>query len=223
MHKYRFAFDRNKLIMLLGGAVLSGVLMFAAGILIGLALTAPSRSELAMLRAQNVAQQAAAKAAPVQPAVQPAAQTPAAVAPPQVQAQAPASMPQVQAQALAATPPVMAPTVVTPAIQTVAAPIVTVMDVSSASGLGTAIPTEKDVFSLQIGAYPDAKAARELQTDLRERGYPAAIFTGVDSERKEWHAVRIGGFATLGKASAAAAAFTGKERLQALIRPSDTL
>ena len=212
MHKYRFAFDRNKLIMLLGGAVLSGVLMFAAGILIGLALTAPSRSELAMLRAQNVAQQAAAKAAPVQPAVQPAAQTLAAVAPPQV-----------QAQAALAPPPVMAPTVVIPAVQTAAAPTVTAADFSSASGLGTAIPAEKDVFSLQIGAYPDAKAARELQTDLRERGYPAAIFSGVDSERKEWHAVRIGGFATLGKASAAAAAFTGKERLQALIRPSDTL
>jgi len=216
MRKYRFAFDRNKLIMLLGGAVLSGVLMFAAGILIGLALTAPSRSELAMLRAQNVAQQAAVKAAaqppPVQPPIQPAAQTLAAVAPPQV-----------QAQAALAPPPVMAPTVVIPAVQTAAAPTVTAADFSSASGLGTAIPAEKDVFSLQIGAYPDAKAARELQTDLRERGYPAAIFSGVDSERKEWHAVRIGGFATLGKASAAAAAFTGKERLQALIRPSDTL
>jgi len=215
MRKYRFVFDRNKLIMLLGGAVLSGVLMFAAGILIGLALTAPSRSELAMLKAQ----QSAAKGASESPA-RPAAQTLAAVAPPQVPAQT--ATPQVQAPAPAAAP-VMAPTVVTPAIQTAAPPPVAVVDVSSVSSLGTAIPAEKDVFSLQIGAYPDAKAARELQTDLRERGYPAAIFTGVDTERKEWHAVRIGGFATLGKASAAAAAFTGKERLQALIRPSDSL
>jgi len=207
MQKYRFAFERNKLIMLLGGAVLSCILMFAAGILIGLALEAPSRSEVAMLKAE----QAAARTASESPA-RPAAQTAPAVAPPQVQAQAPA-----------ATPPVMAPTVVPPAIQTAATPTVAVADVSSASGLGTAIPAEKDVFSLQIGAYPDAKAARELQTELRERGYPAAIFTGVDSERKEWHTVRIGGFATLGKASAAAAAFTGKERLQALIRPSDSL
>jgi len=216
MQKYRFAFDRNKLIMLLGGAVVSGILMFAAGILIGLALAAPSRSEIAMIKAQHAAQQAAAKAAlesaPVQPPVMPAAQTLAAVAPLQVQAQVPA-----------ATPPVMAPTVVIPAIQIAAAPAIAGADVSSVSGLGTAIPTEKDVFSLQIGAYPDAKAARELQTELRERGYPAAIFTGVDTERKEWHTVRIGGFATLSKASAAAAAFTGKERLQALIRPSDSL
>jgi cell division septation protein DedD len=212
MPQYRFAFERNKLIMLLGGAVLSVILTFAAGILTGLALEAPSRSEIAMLKSQHVARQAAAKAASesaAQPPVQPAAQTLAPVVAPQVQAQAPAATP------LA--------TVVPPANQTTVAPTGAVADVSSASSLGTAIPTEKDVFSLQIGAYPDAKAARELQTELRERGYPAAIFTGVDAERKEWHTVRIGGFATLGKASAAAAAFTGKERLQALIRPSDSL
>jgi cell division septation protein DedD len=212
MLKYRFAFERNKLIMLVGGVVLSGILTLAAGILIGLALEGPSKSEIAMLKAQHAAQQAAAKAASESAPVQPAAQTVAAVAPPQVQAQAPG-----------ATPPVVAPAVAIPAIQIAAAPAVAVADVSSVSGLGTAIPAEKDVFSLQIGAYPDAKAAREMQTELRERGYPAAIFTGVDTERKEWHTVRIGGFATLSKASAAAAAFTGKERLQALIRPSDSL
>jgi cell division septation protein DedD len=80
-----------------------------------------------------------------------------------------------------------------------------------------------DIFSLQLGSFLDAKNARQLQTDLKERGYNSIIFTALDSEQREWHVVRIGGFKTMVSAAHAAADFSGKERMPAWVRRSDRL
>ena len=84
-------------------------------------------------------------------------------------------------------------------------------------------PDERDAFSLQLGAFRDAKNAHQMQSDLKERGYSANIFSALDSEQREWHTVRIGGFDALASASRAAIDFTGKERIQGLVRRSNAL
>jgi cell division septation protein DedD len=190
---YRFAFDRKKLLVMIGAGLLAGLLLYAAGIFTGLALSAPTKSEIAALKARHASsnQQAAAPApAPPQP-------VPVTYAPP---------------------PPAPIAAPAQPAAVEAAKPLS-----SAAEALGAESAPDRDVYSIQVGSFTDAKAARALQTDLRERGYPAAIFIAMDSDHKEWQAVRIGGFPTLSRASAAAGIFTNKERMQALVRRSSTL
>jgi len=193
---YRFAFDRTKLLMMVGGIVLVGILLFAAGVFTGLALSAPTKSEVAMLKSRHAESSQPAAAAP-----QPAAPAPAATPAPAPPSAAPAPAVESAAQKPAGAAPKAA--------------------VSPADALGAEQSPDQDIYSIQVGSFPDAKAARALQTDLRERGYPASIYTGIDSDHKEWHAVRIGGFPTLNRASTAASIFTSKERMQALVRRSN--
>jgi cell division septation protein DedD len=74
-----------------------------------------------------------------------------------------------------------------------------------------------------LGAFTDPKGAKLLQTSLKEKGYNPIIFQAVDADHKTWHAVRIGGYKDLESASHAAAEFSGKEQIQALVRRSDAL
>lgn len=78
-------------------------------------------------------------------------------------------------------------------------------------------------YCLQLGAFTDLKKAQQLQASLKDRGYTAIIFEGIDSGYKAWHAVRISKYPDIDSATKAAADFTAKERLQAIVRPSDQL
>ena len=83
-------------------------------------------------------------------------------------------------------------------------------------------------FALQVGAFRDAKNAKTLLDDLKDRGYSATLFNSVDSRQRYWHAVRIiprdqPAFADLSAASRAAVDFTNKEQIQAFVRPVDSL
>jgi len=78
-------------------------------------------------------------------------------------------------------------------------------------------------YCLQLGAFTDLKKAQQLQASLKDRGYAPIIFEGIDSGYKAWHAVRISKYPDIDSATKAAADFTAKERLQAIVRPSDEL
>lgn len=102
---------------------------------------------------------------------------------------------------------------------TVAAPAAAAAPVVEAE----APPPPPPDYCLQLGAFTDLKKAQQLQATLKDRGYTAIIFEGIDTGYKPLHAVRISKFTDIDSATKAAADFTAKERLQAIVRPSDQL
>jgi cell division septation protein DedD len=84
-------------------------------------------------------------------------------------------------------------------------------------------PPPPEEYCLQLGAFTDLKKAKQLQDSLKEKGYTTSVFEGIDAGYKPWHAVRMSKFTDIDSATKAAADFTLKERIQAIVRPSGTL
>jgi len=93
----------------------------------------------------------------------------------------------------------------------------------AASVQAEAPPPPPPDYCLQLGAFTDIKKAQQLQASLKDRGYTAIIFEGIDTGYRPLHAVRISKYPDIESATKAAADFTAKERLQAIVRPSDQL
>ena len=91
----------------------------------------------------------------------------------------------------------------------------------AASGAEASAPPEE--YCLQLGAFTNLKLAQQLQATLKDKGYTTVIFEGVDVGYKRWHAVRMSKFPDVDSATKAAADFTAKEKLQAIVRPSGQL
>ena len=202
--KYRFTFERTQLLMLLGGIVLAGLLTYVAGVFSGLALSAPTKAEVAFLQAhesqlkQAVASVIPSQAAPAQPAPPPAA--PASAAPGIVQDYPPpAAAPKAPQR-----PP---PRLRRPRPRR-----------WESNRRRTRTFTRYNSVRL-----PMPRSRYSCRRICASAVIPPRFSQSVDSDHKEWHEVRIGGFPTLSRASAAAAAFTNKERIQALIRRSGSL
>lgn len=80
-----------------------------------------------------------------------------------------------------------------------------------------------DRFSLQIGSFADANNAKQLETELKDRGYPVRVSRAIDPEKRVWHVVRVGDYADVITATRAAAEFTSREQLQAVVCRAETL
>jgi cell division septation protein DedD len=184
---YHFEFPRKRLVLLAACGILAGLLVFASGMVAGIILWNPARSELAALKNQGART----------PALPAAAATALAVSRPPAVPALPAEEPEKPPAAIAEPPAAEAPA-------RVAAP---------AGGANN--------FSLQIGLFEKADDARKLLTTLKDKGYNAMVVDQTDSQRHAWYAVRIIGYPTLASASDAAAKFSNKERIQALVRKSD--
>jgi len=216
-----YRFDRKRLVVVKIALVLLCLLAYAAGVVTGIALWMPTQTDIARLHAngRGAAPTMAAARLPVEHPKLPA------VRPPVLPAPAAAGMPVKAASAPEPAPEPARPSPMSAMAAPLSAPAQTppVAAAGAAPGVAAAPALEDDVFSLQIGTFRDPKNAKQLQADLKERGYPTTILTAMDSEQREWHAVRIHGFKTLASAARAAAEFTAKERMQALIRSSDGL
>jgi cell division protein FtsN len=194
--------DKKTMAILAVGLCSIVLLTFLSGVVTGIALWTPTQKELALLKDRG--------SAPNVPVVATAAAPPAARPEPKPVEPKPVEPKPVEPKPVGPAP---APATPAPAAQPAQA---------EAAAPPPAAP-EDDVFSLQVGSFLDAKNARQLQTDLKEKGYNTIVFTALDNEQREWHVVRIGGFRTMTSASRAAADFSGKERRAAMIRRSDRL
>lgn len=191
MKMYQFTFTKKRVIGVATAICMLNFLAFFGGLVLGLGLWMPTKSEIAMAteyKAKMAGQQSAPAAVP--PSTAPA-QTASAAA-------APASQRSSQPRAA---PPATQPISEQP------------LDKKSVAGR----------FALQIGSFTDPKTAKQLETDLKDRGYMVRIFKALDPEQKVWHVVRIGEYPDVSAASRAAAEFTSREQLQALVRRSDNL
>jgi cell division protein FtsN len=93
----------------------------------------------------------------------------------------------------------------------------------SAANTEPTVASEQAAFSLQVGAYQNESNAQRCRKAIQARGYAAFLFDTRDAEGHTWHAVRIGRYADVKKASTAAVAFTVKEKIPVFIRPANEL
>jgi cell division septation protein DedD len=192
--EYQFSFDKKRLIFVFAGLLFAGVLTFCCGVVIGIGMWMPTRKELAEVRTKaDPAEKVASAKAALKVPELPGKTAPIAQAAPPTPAVAPATAPAVPADPLAA------------------------------SAVAAAPNPADEPFVLQLGAFRDQKRAKELQTELKGKGYATTIFNMVDEGQKTWHMVRFGGFKDLDAAAQAASAFMDKEGIQALVRRSDSL
>lgn len=192
-----FEFSRKRLAALGLCLLLLLVFSFFAGLVAGVGVTMPTREELAELR------NARAESRMV-----------VSVAPPKHEAVAAPPLPQpgsAEAQAMPLPDPPPEPSPRESSTSRDAAPAASQAE------------EEGDLFALQLGSFLDAKNASQLQADLKARGYNTTVTTALDGEQREWHLVRMGAYKTLESAARAAADFNGKERMNALVRRSNTL
>ena len=212
---YQFSFERKPLLILLAGQLFLGILTFIGGMVTGIALWVPARSEIALLKGKSAQPPTLAGiAAPALPAL------PALLKPEQAAREAPAPA------APAANPPSAGGEPERPAAAPPAAALPAAAPPAAAEPPAVRVaasPESAGSFCLQLGSFEKAENARKLQSDLKDKGITAIIFDQTDSTQRTWHAVRVGGYNTLGAAAQAAADFSSKWRIQALVRRSDSL
>jgi cell division septation protein DedD len=194
---YEFSLKKSSAWILAGGLAVAGALVFTAGILVGLNMGAGSLAIARSTQVQSATKPIEAKL--IEPKILQKAAPPT---PPKIEAATPAPAPK-------------------PAVAE-AKPEAVQAAVPAAKPAETDAEAE-DVYAVQVGAFLDADNAASLVDDLKDRGYKATTIKGMDSRRRVWTAVRVGQFKDLHSASRFAADFTGKEQIQALVRPSATL
>jgi len=241
---YQFSFDKKGLFALILGLVSVGFLIFLCGMNFGLKMSGKQAAAVNGLNVNPASKLASAKSAvklPVKPATpalnaalvntavnaavtaQKSSATPAAsttpaaavAAAPSSPAAAPA--PPTAATAAPADSAAPAPTAVAPAS----------VPASQAAANPNAEPPALDPaetpFILQLGAFRETKSAKQLQADLKVKGYATRIYNLLDEDQRMWHAVRYGGFKDMNTAAQAATEFTEKEGIQALIKRTSSL
>jgi cell division protein FtsN len=218
MSQYQFSFDRKRLILVVAGLLFAGVLTFCCGMITGIGLWMPAQKELSRFRDKPKA--------PGQLTSAPTGVKLPEIKPPEVPGTAALTS---ALKAQTATTPVIAPA--TPSPNTVApapaqgaaaAAPADAQPVAAATPAAAPDPVDQP-FVLQLGAFREQKNAKQLQADLKLKGYPTTICNMVDEDQRTWHMVRFGGYKDLSAASHAASDFTGKEGIQALVRRSDSL
>jgi len=208
-----YQFSKKHLLVLAISLAVLGFLTFSAGVVTGIGLAMPTREEVALLKAAKPATAVAAAVPPHVPAAVPALALPSLPVPP------------------AATPPAKPDRPAAPAAMPAAEPVATQASreapaaaPAAAAPAGKPAPADsQNEFALQLGSFRDLNHAKQLQSDMKDRGYSTSILTALDADQREWHVVRIEGYKTLASASQAAADFIGKERIPAVVRRSKAL
>jgi cell division septation protein DedD len=219
-----YQFTRNQILTLVVCLAVLGFLTFSAGVIAGLGLAMPTRQELAMLKAGKPP--AIPSGAPPQLPATPAAVGALATkltAPALPAASAEQPAPAAAPAATAAPPPAPAPQPSNETAAVAPAPAPTPAPAAVAPASAPAAAQTDTEFALQLGSFRDLNHAKQLQTEMKDRGYNTSILTALDADQREWHVVRIDGFKTLAGASQAAAEFIGKERIPAVVRRAKTL
>jgi hypothetical protein len=212
---YDFALDKKAVISLIAGAVAIAVLLFVAGLIVGrqwpgtdsVAVASAAENERGALPTEPVLNEEA----PARPAA-PQKPKPSLLLPKQAgEAPADQSVPTMPGAAPGNVPP---PQVVSQAEPENAAP--------GESAVNTQ-PAESDYVTVQVGVFLDEKEAGRLLQQMENKGYRPTFFSGRDAESRQWYAVRIGVYSDKQQAANAAANFTKQERMNAIVRPVESL
>ncbi len=217
---YNFLFDKRSLVLLLAGMGVAGGVLFFAGVLVGVQWGLPFDD------APTVAPvRPAPKRIAFQPADRPCKPVPeAAPAAPQP-APLPDLLPKSEPKRLAAAPaPKPEPAPVQPAPPPpapVPAPIVAAVAVTHSPDPEPQVSPEpaggSGRYSLQVGAFRDAKNSEKVMQDLQAKGYEPYVVE--QRGRSLLRTVRIGRYADKTEALRAASELRRREGLEAIVRP----
>lgn len=192
---YEFSFERRQLMKVIGGLLSLVLLVFCAGLLVGVAFQLHQAGPALM-----------AEATPPQPA--PAAPAPAAEA-----------IAQVVEPAEIAAEPVAEPFAETNGID----PDRPALEADEIVETEVPRPRSSETFAVQVGAFLQSENAGVLAKRLTKRGYEAGVVLHEDSRGRMWYLVRSGAFSRRAEAVAVAVRLHDREGLDAVVRPSNSM
>jgi cell division septation protein DedD len=243
---YDFSFNTKTISFLLGGSAFVGIMLFAAGLLVGAnwkteptAVAAVTGSPQPAAAATIAAPAAAPAPVPTEPVLKAdATSTQAAAAP--AEAAAPTAAPATAApspvkQSHSAAPAESRRALTLPPLRESDASDVRVIERADATVADDAAVRSNDstgtnraatnqlAFSVQVGVFVDENAANLLVRQLQGKGYTPLILTANDDESRRWYAVRIGAYANRTEAAQAASNIGTREKVKAVVRPLGSL
>lgn len=194
---YDFSFERGQLMKVVGGLLLLVVLVFSAGLFTGVALQ--MRDAAPTLVAETPKPQPAA--APVPPAPQ--------LVKPTVEAPPEEDQPAVEASTQTADNQTDDIDPNAPAVEDTPAE--------------SKVAEDAGKFAVQFGAFLQRENAGVLARRLASKGYDAGVVAREDSHGRTWYLVRYGIFSNRAEATALAVELKSREKLDALVRPSNSM
>ena len=203
---YEFSFERGQLIKLLGGILSLVVLVFCAGLLVGVALEFRQPGPTLVAQSSLPSRQTIAVPVPPVPSNPPVAieapkGTDAAVSD-EDQAAIDPDQPAIEEKEETEQKDNRAGVVAS--------------DEAAQSGVAGR-------FAVQLGAFLQPDNAEILSRKLVAKGYDADVVVREDSHGRMWYLVRYGIFQNRSEASAIALQFKSRENLDALVRPSNSM
>ena len=207
---YEFSLTKTAVISLIAGSIVFGVLLFAAGLVVGSEWLGTSAAT-SDATAQN--EEAEGQKEPV---LNDEEAAPKKAAPPKTPDQKPSAP-----KEPGATQPDEAP----PATEQKAAANggIQIIEEDTTEANGAAGETEPEFVTVQVGVFLDQNEANRLLKNIERKGYAPSFFSGRDAEARQWYSVRIGSYSDKQQAANAAANFTRHEKLKAVVRPLGSL
>lgn len=191
---YEFSFERRQLVKVVGGLLSLVLLVFCAGLLVGVAFQLHQAGPALM-----------AEATAPQPAPAPA---------PVVEEIAQAVEPEETAGA-----PVAEEFVETNGID----PDRPAIEVDEVVEAEVPRPRSSETFAVQVGAFLQSENAGILAKRLTKKGYETGVVLHEDSRGRMWYLVRSGAFSRRAEAVAVAVRIHDREGLDAVVRPSNSM
>ncbi len=191
-----FSLDTKKMAILWAGCGVVGLLIFAAGLLVGFRAGWSNGSPPTKSPPARMAVLEAPEAPPPSPPRQPPVPPDYATKPPRRAPQAEVAPP--RPESTVEEPPGQPEVVPTP-------------------------PPERPrarqwTFTVQVGAFRAEKNATTLIGVLHGKGYTPYMFRVQDAQKRLWYTVRMGDYVDRARASQAATDFTQKEDMSAIVR-----
>lgn len=207
---YDFSLSKTGVISLIVGSIVFGILLFAAGLVVGsewLGTTSATSDTLA----KNERTQG-----PKEPVLNDEEAAPKKAAPPKNSDQKPAATKEPGAtQPEAAPRATEQPGAANGGVQ--------IIEEAATEANGAAFESEPEYVTVQVGVFLDESEANSLLKNIERKGYAPSFFSGRDAEARQWYAVRIGAYSDRQQAANAAANFTRQEKIKAVVRPLGSL
>jgi cell division protein FtsN len=230
---YDFAMDRKTVISVLAGWAVMGVLLFAAGWIVGLYWTTSGSASAATAGKTAGASEKEQAALPKEPVLREDAARTDVAAPGKATATSRQEISSPGGVAVAPPPPPSAAAgrsasgnkaATAPAVNDQEKIVQTDPEPpASATSAGSDDAVAKSVFTVQVGVFLDPNEAGRLLGAMEKHGYAPSVFSDKDAENRQWYAIRIGAYSDKDQASTAAANFTKQEKIKAVVRPLGSL
>ena len=208
---YEFSLNKTAVISLIAGSIVFGVLLFAAGLIVGSEWLGTASAATSDAVAKNEEAEG-----PKEPVLNDEEAAPKKAAPPKNSDQKPATPKEPGAAQPEAAPQANEK-------QAAADGSVQIIQEAAAEADGAAGESEPNYVTVQVGVFQDENEANHLLKQIERKGYAPTFFSGRDAEARQWYAVRIGAYSDREQAVNAAANFSKQEKIKAVVRPLGAL